>query len=98
MNDKKVERTTVLATLSTIFLGEYISDIKKVSTAAGIDAWINITPASMPVKLKNLINAKPNNGPITILMSEKVILSLKDKIFNFDRATPSDIKTKKIVE
>jgi hypothetical protein len=38
MNDKKVERTTVLATLSTIFLGEYISDIKKVSTAAGIDA------------------------------------------------------------
>ena len=46
----------------------------------------------------HLIKTKPTNGPITILISDKTILSLKEKIFNFDKATPSDIKTKKIVE
>ena len=37
-------------------------------------------------------------GPIITLMSEKYKLSLKEKIFSFDNATPKDIKTKKIVE
>ena len=37
-NDKKVDKATVLAMLSDIFLGEYILATKKVKTADGIDA------------------------------------------------------------
>ena len=34
------------------------------STADGIEAWINITPASTPESWKNLTKAKPTIGPI----------------------------------
>ena len=37
-NDKNVDKATVLAILEDIFLGEYISLTKKVSTADGIEA------------------------------------------------------------
>ena len=59
---------------------------------------MNNTPASMPDKLKNFTNPKPINGPIRTRVSDMVKLSLKEKIFNLDNATPNDIKTKKIVE
>ena len=36
--DKKVDKATVLAILFDIFFGEYISLIKKVRTADGIEA------------------------------------------------------------
>ena len=96
--DKKVERTTVLATLFTTFLEEYISAIRYVNTAEGIEVWISITPASTPVRLKNLINKKPIVGPSKILINEKTRLSLKEETFNLDSATPNDISTKKIAE
>ena len=96
--DRNVESTTTLAILSTIFFGEYISAIKYVKTADGIEVWMNITPASTPVKLNILTNTNPINGPTIILISEKIKLSLKEKIFNLDNAIPNDIRTKKIVE
>ena len=51
-NDKKVDNATVSAMLLYTLLVEYIFAIKYVSTADGIDAWINITPASTPERLK----------------------------------------------
>ena len=69
-NDKNVDKATVLAILEDIFLGEYISLTKKVSTADGIEAWINITPASTPERLKNLTKAKPMIGPIITRINE----------------------------
>ena len=68
--DKKVESTTVLAMLSDIFFGEYIFPIRQVNTADGIEACINMTPASTPDKLKVLTNAKPTKGPIRTLVKE----------------------------
>ena len=96
--DSNVESATVLAILSTIFLEEYISAIKYVKTADGMEVWINIIPASIPDKLNNLINPNPTNGPIITLVNEKTRLSLKERILNLDNAIPNDIKTKKIVE
>ena len=96
--DINVESATVLAILSTIFLGEYISAIKYVKTADGMEVWINIIPASIPDRLNNLINPSPTNGPIITLVNEKTRASLKEKILNLDNAIPKDIKTKKIVE
>ena len=98
IKDKNVESTTVLAIIVTIFLGEYISAIKYVKTADGMEVWINIIPASIPDKLNNLINPNPTNGPIITLVHEKTKLSLKEKILNLDNAIPNDIKTKKILE
>ena len=98
IKDMNVESTTVLAIIVAIFFDEYISAIKYVKTADGMEVWINITPASTPAKLKALTNPKPTNGPIITLTHEKIKLSLKEKIFNLDSATPNDIKTKKIVE
>ena len=69
-NDKKVDKATVLAILSDIFLGEYIFPTKYVKTAEGIEACINITPASIPERLKNLTNPKPTKGPIITRVSE----------------------------
>ena len=69
-NDKNVDKATVLAILEDIFLGEYISLTKKVSTADGIEAWINITPASTPERLKNLTKAIPTKGPKITLINE----------------------------
>ncbi len=63
-----------------------------------MDVCINITPASIPDKLNIRTNPKPTNGPIIILTNEKNKLSLKEKIFSLERATPNDINTKKIVE
>ena len=71
---------------------------KKVKTADGIDAWINITPASTPVRPKNLTNPNPTIGPIKTLVSEYINVSLKEKTFSCDSAMPKDIKTKKIAE
>ena len=59
---------------------------------------MNMTPASIPDRLKNLTKAKPIKGPIIILVKEKIKLSLKEKIFKLAKAIPNDIKTKKIVE
>ena len=69
-NDKNDDRATELAMLSVIFFGEQILAIKKVSTAEGMEACINITPASTPVRLKNLTNPIPTMGPINILVRE----------------------------
>ena len=84
--------------LSDIFLGEYIFPTKKVKTADGMDAWINITPASTPERSKNLTNPNPTIGPIMTLVSEYINVSLKEKTFSWESATPKDIKTKKIAE
>ena len=93
-----VDKATVLAILLDIFLGEYISLIRKVSTADGIEAWINITPASTPERLKKLTKAKPMIGPIITRINEKISVSFTAKTLSLDNATPRDIKTKKIVE
>ena len=71
-NDRKVDKATVLAILSDIFLGEQIFPTKKVKTADGIEACINITPASTPDKSKNLTNPNPTIGPIKTLVSEYI--------------------------
>ena len=63
-----------------------------------MDAWMNITPASTPERLKNLTNASPTNGPIKTLVSEYINVSLKEKTLSCESATPKDIKTKKIAE
>jgi hypothetical protein len=42
----------MLATLSTVSLGEYNDPTKKVKMALGIEHCINNTPAANPVKLK----------------------------------------------
>ena len=84
--------------LSDIFLGEYILATKKVKTADGIDAWINITPASTPERLKNLTNPNPTIGPIKTLVSEYINVSVKEKTLIWESAIPKDIKTKKIAE
>ena len=96
-NDKKVDKATVLAILFEIFLGEQISLTKNVSTADGIEACINITPASTPERLKNFTKAKPTIGPIITRIKEYIIVSLIEKTLSLDKATPRDIKTKKIV-
>ena len=96
--DKNVDKATVLAMLSDIFLGEYILPTKKVSTADGMDAWINMTPASTPVRLKNLTKPKPTIGPIKTLVSEYISVSEKEKTLSCESAIPKDIKTKKIAE
>ena len=59
---------------------------------------MNITPASIPDKLKKLTKAKPTKGPIIILVKVNIKLSLKEKISKLAKAIPKDIKTKKIVE
>ena len=69
-NEKKVDKATVLAMLSDIFLGEYILATRYVSMADGIEACINITPASMPVRLKNLTKPIPITGPRKTLINE----------------------------
>ena len=69
-NDKNVDKATVLAILVDIFLGEYISLTKKVSTADCIEAWMNITPASTPERLKNLTKPNPTIGPIITRIKE----------------------------
>ena len=84
--------------LLVILFGEYIFAIKYVKTADGMEVCINITPASIPDKLKKLTKPKPISGPIIILVKEKIKLSLKEKIFKLDNAIPNDIRTKKIVE
>ena len=84
--------------LSDIFFGEYILPTKKVRTADGMDACINMTPASTPERLKNLTNPNPTRGPINTLVSEYINVSLKEKTLSWERATPKDIKTRKIAE
>ena len=63
-----------------------------------MEACINITPASTPVKLKNLTNKKPINGPTNTLTSEYVKASSKWNTFSLDKATPRDTKTRKMAE
>ena len=92
-----VETKIVLAMLSTTFLGEYIEPTKYVRIALGIELWIKITPASTPVKLKNLIIIKPIIGPITILVKEFIRDNLNEKTLSFVRAIPKAIKTINIV-
>ena len=59
---------------------------------------MNITPASIPVKSKNLTNQKPTNGPRIILTKEYMNVSLKEKTLSLDNAIPKDIRTRNIVE
>ena len=59
---------------------------------------MNITPASTPERLKNFTKPKPTNGPIITLIIEYINVSLSEKTLSLDKAIPSDIKTKKIVE
>ena len=66
--------------------------------AEGIEAWINITPASTPERLKNFTKAKPTIGPTITLIIEYIRVSLNEKTLSFDNAMPKDIKTKNIVE
>ena len=97
-NEKNVDKATVPAMLLYTDLGEYILLTKYVNIADGIEACINITPASTPLRLKNWTKAKPTKGPIIILVKVNIKLSLKEKISKPDKAIPKDIKTKKIAE
>ena len=65
--------------------------------ALGIEHWIKKTPASTPSKPKKFINNKPINGPMIIREKELINEFFNEKTFNFVRAIPRDIKTKKIV-
>ena len=96
--DRKVDKATVLAILLDIFLGEYISATKKVNIALGIEAWINMTPASTPERLKNLTKPNPTIGPIKTLVRAYINVSPSEKTLSCERVTPKDIKTKKIAE
>ena len=49
-------------------------------------------------RLKNLTNAYPITGPITTRVNEYINVSLNEKTFNLDKATPKDISTRKMVE
>ena len=55
------------------------------------------TPASTPSKFKNFIRVNPRIGPKTILEKEFSKDSFKENTFNFVKAIPKDIRTRKIV-
>ena len=97
MKDIIVETKIVLAILSTAFFGEYMEPTRQVKIALGIALCINNTPASTPLKLKNLITKKPITGPKIILLNELISDNVNENTFNLVKATPKDIKTKKIV-
>ena len=86
----------MLATLSTIFLGEYIDPTKYVNTALGIEHWINKTPAANPDRLKNLIIINPITGPIITLPIEDIKADWNEKTLNLVKAIPRDISIRKI--
>ena len=91
-----MDTTIILATLSTIFFGEYIDPTKYVNTALGIEHWINKTPAANPDKLKNLIIKKPITGPIITLPIDDMNADWNEKTLNLVKAIPNDIRIKKI--
>ena len=63
-----------------------------------MEAWMNMTPASTPERLKNLTKPNPTKGPIKTLVREYINVSVKEKTLRCERAMPKDIKTKKIAE
>ena len=92
IKDIKVDTTIILEILSTISFGEYMEAIKYVNIALGIEDWINKTPAAKPDKLNTFIKAKPIMGPIITLLIDEIKAFLKEKTFNWVKATPNDIK------
>ena len=52
----------------------------------------------MPERLKNFTKANPIIGPIITRINEYIKVSLIEKTLSLDKATPKDIKTRKIVE
>ena len=68
------------------------------STALGIDDWINNTPAANPLKLSIFINVIAITGPMQTRIKPSIIEFFHDSIFSFVKATPKDINTRKIVE
>tara|TARA_B100001057_G_scaffold224022_1_gene224297 strand:+ start:681 stop:1094 length:414 start_codon:yes stop_codon:yes gene_type:complete len=97
IKDIIVEVTITLAMLSTTLFSEYIDPTKYVKIALGIADWIRSTPAATPLKFKYLIKPNPIKGPITILTKLKIEAFNQETTFNFVRAIPRDMRTKKIV-
>ena len=97
IKDNNVDTKIILAISSTVFFGEYNEPTRKFKIALGIEHCINKTPAAIPLRLKNLIIAKPMIGPIMTLAIDETKALLKEKTLSLVKAIPSDIRIKKIV-